>query len=116
LPRLGYSCLRNIRCRSYCFQQQDGFKDRGYELVTVPAAAPLDFENTEVNSGEEMGVKFEAWLQRDPSQPFEEQEEQPWVIDMWWERNFYPSLEMVANDLHAKGILPAGEYCILIDW
>jgi len=35
---------------------------------------------------------------------------------MWWERNFYPDVEMIANDLHKRGILEAGEYVIDIDW
>ena len=39
-----------------------------------------------------------------------------WLIDLWWKRNFYPDIEMVANDLHAKGLLEAGEYAIDIDW
>lgn len=37
-------------------------------------------------------------------------------LSLWWERNFYPSVEVVANDLHARGLLPAGEYTIDIDW
>ena len=39
-----------------------------------------------------------------------------WAIDLWWERNFYPNIQMVANDLHSKGLLEAGEYTINIDW
>jgi hypothetical protein len=35
---------------------------------------------------------------------------------MWWDRNFYPNLQMVANDLHEKGLLAAGDYIISIDW
>ena len=35
---------------------------------------------------------------------------------MFWERNFYPHVEMVMNDLHAKGLVEAGEYVIDIDW
>ena len=29
---------------------------------------------------------------------------------------FYPNFQMIANDLHEKGLLPAGEYSIDIDW
>lgn len=61
-----------------------------------------------------MGVSFKAWLERDPNiklkgdgAPF---------TRMWWERNFYPSVEMVANDLYKRGLLKAGEYAIEIDW
>jgi hypothetical protein len=35
---------------------------------------------------------------------------------MWWERNFYPVIEMVGNDLHRKGLIKAGEYTIDVDW
>jgi hypothetical protein len=35
---------------------------------------------------------------------------------MFWDRNFYPNVQMVANDLHKKGLLEAGEYSIRIDW
>lgn len=35
---------------------------------------------------------------------------------MWWVRNFYPDVNMVANDLYEKGLLEAGEYLINIDW
>jgi hypothetical protein len=37
-------------------------------------------------------------------------------LELWWDRNFYPELQMVANDLHAKGLLAAGNHTILIDW
>jgi hypothetical protein len=35
---------------------------------------------------------------------------------MWWERNFYPDIQIVANDLHSKDLLEAGTYIIEIDW
>ena len=34
---------------------------------------------------------------------------------MWYERNFYPSEEMIVNDLYEKGLLEAGEYEIDVD-
>lgn len=106
--------------RPYSFQQQDGCKDRGKEYITVPCY-PEDFENDtvpEIINGEEMGVSFAVWLACDP------EEKKPFCIseygndfsDLWWERNFYPSVSMIVNDLHAKGLLPAGEYMIDIDW
>ena len=36
--------------------------------------------------------------------------------ELWWERNFYPDVSMIINDLHSKGLLPAGDYSIDIDW
>lgn len=104
--------------RIYCFQQQDDCKDRGIFRFSVPNSEICDFENDsiieEVN-GDEMGVSFKAWLARDPKQKIPNQE-YDWELDMFWERNFYPDFQMVANDLNKKGLLPDGEYAIDIDW
>lgn len=104
--------------RPYDFQQQDGCKDRGIYNLTVPSKETNDFENVEVPevvNDEEMGVSFAAWLARDPKKPLPDEPED-FYLRIWWWRNFYPSIEMVANDLHAKGLLKAGEYTINIDW
>lgn len=39
-----------------------------------------------------------------------------YIDTMRWERQFYPSLEAVANDLHARGLLDAGRYIIHVSW
>lgn len=104
--------------RTYCFQQQDDCKDRGVENITVPVPNPYDFEATEIPekiNGDVMGVSFAAWLARDPDQGFADGSERNY-LGMFWERNFYPSVDMVVNDLHQKGLLPAGDYAIKIDW
>lgn len=116
--------------KPYSLQQQNGCQDRGVRELTVPEKEAIDFENNvvpEIVNGEEMGVSFKAWLARDPKQPLKllpkdkarylqkNIETEQWVIDLWWERNFYPDITMIANDLHAKGLLPAGEYLIKID-
>lgn len=101
--------VENTYNRPYSFQQQDGCKDRGTHNLTVPDE-PMDYENDSVPetvNHPNMGVSFKAWLERDPKQN---------AITMWWERNFYPDVQMIANDLHSKGLLPAGEYVINIDW
>lgn len=103
----------------YSFQQQEGCKDRGIFTLDVPSKDTYDAEMNEtieelVNS-EEMGVKFQQWLARDPKQAIGEETEQ-WMIDLWWERNFYPDIHTIANDLHSKGLLEAGKYIINIDW
>jgi hypothetical protein len=96
--------------RPYCFQQQDGCKERGIEEVTVPDELDCDY-----GPDEEMGVSFDAWLSRDPNLPLEGSE-YDWETPMWWELNFYPHVQMVANDLHKRGLLEAGDYVINIDW
>jgi hypothetical protein len=107
--------------RPYNFQQQDGCKERGIDTITVPDPHAWDYENDTIPekvNGEEMGVTFAAWLARDPNQKLNTRNvwDREHGLDLFWKRNFYPSVEMVANDLHAKGLLPAGEYQIVIDW
>jgi hypothetical protein len=110
--------------RPYSFQQQDGCKDRGKFRLKVPDGAedyPNDTVPEEVNHAK-MGVSFSAWLKRDPKTPLRPTDQtfkptgETWETSMWWERNFYPDIQMVANDLHAKGLLEAGNYVIDIDW
>lgn len=107
--------------RPYSFQQQDGCKERQRVKITIPDKYAEDYDNHEVPeevNHEEMGVSFKAWLDRDPEQPLNSPDE--WNrkngLSMWWERNFYPTVEMIANDLHEKGLIEAGEYTIDIDW
>lgn len=109
--------------KPYRFQQQEGCQGRGTRSFTVPDEACDDEMNDsipeEVN-GEQMGVKFAVWLARNPKQPVGSEDDkcraEQWNIDLFWQRNFYPDFQTVANDLHAKGLLPAGEYTIVIDW
>ena len=104
--------------RPYNYQQQNGCQNRGTFNLTVPSEEANDYENDavpEIVNGPEMGVSFAAWLKRDPKQPLNDDKETVY-INLWWTRNFYPDIEVVANDLHAKGLLEAGEYVINIDW
>ena len=104
--------------RVYSFQQQDDCKDRQTVYFSCPHVYPYDYENDTVPeqvNHPEMGVSFQAWLERDPKTPIKGGKSD-WEINMWWERNFYPDMSMVVNDLHDKGLLPAGDYGINIDW
>lgn len=105
--------------RQYNFQQQNGCKDRGYFNFTIPTdATDDDYMNDsipeEVN-GEIMGVKFATWLARDPKQPIINQESK-YDLELFWERNFYPDIYTIANDMYNKGLIEKGEYSINIDW
>lgn len=118
--------------RPYDLQQQDGCKPRGVEYVTV---APLEpswgdrYDNNsvpEVVNHETMGVSLKAWLARDPDQGLAGDPNltgssgaptnSRGSIELWWERNFYPDLDMVAYDLCSRGLLEPGRYIIIIDW
>jgi hypothetical protein len=110
--------------KPYIFQQQNGCVGRGLYSLTVPSEEDYDDEMPdsipEVVNGGIRGIKFAKWLERDPKQPLSEGEEfireDQWAIHLWWERNFYPCLGTIANDLHKKGLLEAGEYMINVDW
>ena len=110
--------------RPYSFQQQDGCKDRGSFHFSVPSEEAFDYENDtvpEIVNHAEMGVSFSAWLKRNPKAPlkdevYAEDRTDSFGIELWWHRNFYPSFDVVANDLHAKGLIEAGDYTIDIDW
>lgn len=104
--------------RPYSFQQQDGCKSRGVFRFSVPDEAE-DFEQDsipEVVNHEEMGVSFAAWLARDPKTDIPGGRGDGYSLGLWWARNFYPNVQMIANDLHAKGLLKTGAYTIDIDW
>ncbi len=102
----------------YNFQQQDGCKSRGTETFSVPNAYPDDFECTQIPfevNGDEMGISFETWLNTSPDDT-KKHFGSDWENEMFWERNFYPHIDMVLNDLYNKGLLDAGVYDIKIDW
>ena len=103
--------------RPYSFQQQDGCKSRGTFKLTIPEEVDEDFGHDDIPekiNGNVMGVKFSKWLERDPKQPVGN-EDSSW-ISLFWERNFYPDVQMVANDLYERGLIEAGDYIINIDW
>jgi len=111
--------VSNTYKRHYSFQQQDGCQERGIFRLSIPSKYTMDDEMhdsiPEIINGDVMGVKFHKWLERDPKQPVGN-EKQHWTINLFWDRNFYPDIQTVANDLHKKGLIDAGDYVIDIDW
>jgi hypothetical protein len=108
--------------KPYSFQQQDGCKERQRVKIKIPDQA-YDYENDtvpEIVNHEDMGVSFKAWLERDPKQLLNELRPD-WddgvnSLNLWWERNFYPDTQMIANDLYEKCLIEADTYTIDIDW
>lgn len=103
--------------RPYSLQQQSGCMERQRIPITVPGDA-FDYANDSITEDaeiEEMGVSFAAWLARNPKKPVNG-DKRKWIRDMWWERNFYPDLETIANDLYKRKLLRRGSYVIEIDW
>lgn len=111
--------------KSYSFQQQDGCKSRGVVHITIPEECE-DYGELEIPykiNGDDMCVNFKVWLNtsiEDINTKFEEvngkPESYPGQNDLFWERNFYPAVQMIANDLFEKGLIEAGDYTINIDW
>jgi hypothetical protein len=102
----------------YSFQQQDGCKGRGIETISVPDKWGEDYKVDllpfEVN-GIRRGVSFQSWLNTSPEETAK-QFRYDWENRIFWDRNFYPHVSMIINDLHSRGILEEGEYDIKIDW
>jgi hypothetical protein len=111
--------IEHVYGRPYSFQQQNGCQERGVFPLRVPVPQPpADYERDSIPeeiNGDEMGVSFEAWKSRDPKAPVGEDKEERKIV-LFWHRNFYPDIDMIANDLHERGLLEAGEYLINIDW
>lgn len=108
--------------RPYSFQQQNGCKERQRVTLTIPDEA-YDYENDtvpEIVNHEDMGVSFKAWLDRDPKQLLNglrpDWDTGTGSLNLWWERNFYPDVQMVANSLYRMELIEAGTYTIDIDW
>ncbi len=112
--------VRDTYGKPYSFQQQEGCQLRGNIPITIPDISE-DWEEEmndsipEIINGDEMGVKFDVWLARDPKQPIPNQT-QSYELELFWERSFYPHVQSVANDLWRKGLIEAGDYEIKIDW
>lgn len=101
--------IRETYGKPYNFQQQDGCKERQVVDITVPTY-DKDYED-----GNE-GVSFKTWLARDPEQPTDDSEQYAWRLSMFWERDFYPNINMLINDLYSRNLLEEGNYKINIDW
>ena len=106
----------------YNFQQQDGCKPRGVETISVPAEWWSEEDEDDMPdsipfkvNGKDWGVKFKVWLETSPKDT-EKHFERDHQNGLFWERNFYPNIGAIINDLHSKGLLAEGDYQIKIDW
>ena len=111
--------IKDIYGLPYNFQQQDGCKDRGIEVITVPIEYSQDDDDEmhddiplQIN-GDIRGIKFEVWKNSNPN---DFKFKYDWEPKLFYDRNFYPHINMITNDLYKRGLLEAGEYIIHIDW
>lgn len=108
------SLVENTYGKKYCFQQQEGCRDRGQYRLSVPEKYAEDYDNDEIEiqvNGDEMGVSFKAWLAQEENFYVDEFSDR-----LFWYRNFYPSLEVLVNDLYEKGLIEAGDYILDVNW
>ena len=101
--------VKKVYGRPYCFQQQGGCLDRGVYYFDITE------EDDFIDYEDEDEVTLEKWLARDPKEKLNEQQSDA-SLEMWWHREFYPDLDILAYDLYKKGHLEVGEYAINVDW
>lgn len=98
--------------KPYNFQQQDGCKPRGLYKVYAPEDYEEDEIPVEIN-GEVMGASFKSWLDRSPEEKFFKED---FYNTLFWNRNFYPDLGTLVEDLRNKGLCPKEDFRIEVDW
>lgn len=109
--------------KPYSFQQQEGCQSRGVVTIWVPGEDAEEIDERMPDkipfkiNGEKMGVKFDVWLNTIEEDIIEKLSKKDKMFSgLFWDRNFYPDINVVANDLYKKGLIEAGEYNIKIDW
>lgn len=121
--------------RPYSLQQQYGCLDK-HSFVRIEVPNEFTEESThnefgytihenipELINGKEMCVKLSTWLSKNPDDKINDPSyagkaifDDQYLIETFWHRNFYPDINILANDLYKKGLLKKGKYTILIDW
>ena len=72
--------------------------------VTVPEEADEPWEGGPPS--------LEEWLAGEPPATLTD----AWRIEQWWQTEYCPELQVVVNDLHARGLMPAGDYVMHVWW
>ena len=105
--------------RPYSFQQQRGCQARGTQNVKVPIEGLEDCDEgynvEDVLENPWDGVSLKDWLERDPKEKIKDSDNDG-TLERFWERNFFPDIEILFDDLFKKGLIEEGEYVINIDW
>lgn len=105
--------------RPYRLQQQLGCMPSG---TLIEFATPTTADATFYGDVEscQPAVTFNEWLMANPQAPAPGDDEYTSTKyanlhrELYWERDFYPPLKDVVNDLHTRGLLPAADYIIYI--
>lgn len=101
----------------YNYQQQNECQNTNFEFNI-----PNDLEEEDLGSdsipyevnGKDECVKFDVWVNsklEDISKNFEYESD----AVIFYNRNFYPSIFQILNDLYNRGLIEEGDYLIRID-
>ena len=91
--------------RPYSLQQQgDMHSQESFIRFDVPAELEWEHEPS-----------LETWLATTPPDP-EDHSMAAFTNRLRWDREFYPDLQDIANELHARGQLDAGTYVLHVWW
>jgi hypothetical protein len=103
--------VREAYGRPYRLQQQDHCMGQNeIELITIPDEG-IDIDDPQ---------RFEEW--RDAEAPESRGVDQfgdmrwDWEVELHWEREFYPPLQELVNDMYERSLLPQGDYAIRAYW
>lgn len=102
----------------YNYQQQNDCQNKSIE-ISIPRDILDNWDDGadsipyEVN-GEEMCVKFDTWKNSDFKEMCKHFDGE-WRARLFYERNFYPDINPLLDDLYKRGLLEEGEYLILVD-
>lgn len=96
----------------YNLRWQDDGIEGGIIILKVPTKG-YDYDSTpeNIDFNEGRGISFKSWLTHNPKEWEPDFSEIPF-LERFGKYNFYPHLEILANDLYQKGLLPAGDYGI----
>jgi hypothetical protein len=96
--------------RPYQLQQQDNCMGQDeIERVTVPDEG-IDIDDD---------ARFAEWRDADVPDPvgvLHGETRWDWEVELYWQREYYPPLQELVNDLHERGLLPQGDYVIHASW
>ena len=107
--------VEEVYAKTYKFKKQPDKLFTRMQFITVPLAEVEEYKNTKIPFEPfplQFGVSFETWKNSTPEETLQHFKFD-WDDDDFWECGFFPHIQMIAHDLHAKGLLEAGEYVIV---
>ena len=115
--------VKKVYNKPYNLQQQNGCYDDGENIeIDIDLKNPCEDLYEEITNiplkvdGKEKGVSFNTWLETDPKTLGLSEWEYGYEKGLFWDRNFYPDVNYLAQDLCRRGYIEEGSYTIKIWW